>query len=338
MSTPNIIYYHYAFSPYGRKVFWYLKLRAIPFTQCVQPMVLPRPDLELLGITYRRIPLLAIDGDVYADTRLIIQTLEERFPETLPNAVLGPGGAAGSAWARLLEDWSDNVFLNVLRLLPSDLPVLKDEKFLKDRRDFSGNPGAFDAAVMEKGRPEALAQIRNYFHFVEHSLLSGNKKWVLGGDSPSPADIMAIFTLDWALTMPNTLLSPPTSTSTTPLNLFTSSTYPSIHDWHARFKALLKTPTLPNPPSILGPAARDIILSSPQPTLKFDTQEPLGLAKNEWVLVTPTNTGRSFPQRGRLVGLDVGEVVVEVEVEVDGGDQGKKKVRVHFPRLGYSIK
>lgn len=45
--------------------------------------VLPRPELaDLLGITYRRIPVLAIGNDVYCDTSLIATALERRFPAT----------------------------------------------------------------------------------------------------------------------------------------------------------------------------------------------------------------------------------------------------------------
>ncbi len=44
-------------------------------------MTLPRPEvIELLGIGYRRIPLLAIGNDVYCDTALIVPQLEKRVP------------------------------------------------------------------------------------------------------------------------------------------------------------------------------------------------------------------------------------------------------------------
>ena len=35
MSTPLITFYHYAFSPYARRIQWYLALRGLPFTECV---------------------------------------------------------------------------------------------------------------------------------------------------------------------------------------------------------------------------------------------------------------------------------------------------------------
>ena len=44
-------------------------------------MTLPRPEvMELLGIGYRRIPLLAIGNDVYCDTTLIVPQLEKHIP------------------------------------------------------------------------------------------------------------------------------------------------------------------------------------------------------------------------------------------------------------------
>lgn len=44
-------------------------------------MTLPRPEItDLLGINYRRIPVLAVGNDVYCDTSLIAPVLERRFP------------------------------------------------------------------------------------------------------------------------------------------------------------------------------------------------------------------------------------------------------------------
>ena len=41
--------------------------------------MLPRKDLEALGITYRRIPLLSVGKDVYADSSLIIDVILEKL-------------------------------------------------------------------------------------------------------------------------------------------------------------------------------------------------------------------------------------------------------------------
>lgn len=35
-SEQPIILYHYPFSPYARRIVWYLQLRGIPYKQCVR--------------------------------------------------------------------------------------------------------------------------------------------------------------------------------------------------------------------------------------------------------------------------------------------------------------
>jgi hypothetical protein len=35
MANPRVIVYHYSYSPYARRLIWYLALRGIPYSQCV---------------------------------------------------------------------------------------------------------------------------------------------------------------------------------------------------------------------------------------------------------------------------------------------------------------
>lgn len=45
--------------------------------------MMPRPLLRnTFGVTYRKIPILAIGREVYCDTSLIIEALEHYFPST----------------------------------------------------------------------------------------------------------------------------------------------------------------------------------------------------------------------------------------------------------------
>lgn len=84
-SHNDIVFFHYQFSPFARKVIWYLTLRGIDYAECLQPVYLPREDIDALGVKYRRIPIMSIGRDIYCDTRLILQKLEEKFP----NGALG---------------------------------------------------------------------------------------------------------------------------------------------------------------------------------------------------------------------------------------------------------
>ena len=100
-------------------------------------MAPPRPELsELLGVTYRRIPVLAIGNDVYCDTSLIASVLERRFPASQGYKPLFPPRAGGGKTdtgltKALVKFWSDET---LFRLFANSLPYEKlDANFVKDR-------------------------------------------------------------------------------------------------------------------------------------------------------------------------------------------------------------
>ena len=185
--VPNdIILFHYPFSPFAKRIVWYLKLRNIPYAECIQPLTLPRPDLAELGINYRRIPLLSIGRDIYYDTRLILARLEKSFPATPSYPALSVPQNKGLE--ALLEKFTVDagIFSKAAQSLPPDLPVMKDEKFLKDREDFTGT--SWTQADRVKGYPEALAHIKHAFDILE-ALLADGRQWIGGTEKASLADI-----------------------------------------------------------------------------------------------------------------------------------------------------
>ncbi|KAF8429120.1 hypothetical protein EV426DRAFT_583773 [Tirmania nivea] len=337
---PNVILYHYPFSPYARKVFWYLRLRSIPFTQCPQPLILPRPDLSTqLGITYRRIPVCAIDKDIYCDTSLIIKELAKRFPYCTLKTCGGKEMLAdvGEVWVGgmnvglvigLVENWADEAFVVAGRLLPGNLPLMKDEKFLKDRGRY------WAKGAMSGTREEALASMHRLFHTVETAFLAGGKKWILGGDKPTVVDLMAIWPLDWVTSVPNALTLDPAIP--TPA-LITPTTHPLTFAWISSFRSLYQSlpPAKTSVPTLSGQEAKENILAAMATASEIgvDEEDPLGLKREDLVEVVPTDSGVLDPQKGRLLGLGVGEVVLEVNVPGTGGEV----VRVHFPRRNYRV-
>jgi hypothetical protein len=104
-------------------------------------MTLPRPELsETLGITYRRIPILAIGRDFYADTSLIAPTLERRYPASAGYGSLFPprkgGGSPDTGMVKALAMYY--LDRTIFQLAVSSLPYDKfSEAFLKDRADVS---------------------------------------------------------------------------------------------------------------------------------------------------------------------------------------------------------
>jgi glutathione S-transferase len=183
---PNdIILYWYPYSPYGRRVSWYLTLRGIHHASCIQPPILPRPDLEALNVNYRRIPLLSIGRDMYLDSRVIIHKLETLYPSER----LGASAPEHQALERLLERWTTDagVFSRAAQLIPTNLPSVQDGRFRKDREGFAR--GGFGMEEIERVRPEAVVMIRDCFALLETTILADGREWVFGGGKPSLGDI-----------------------------------------------------------------------------------------------------------------------------------------------------
>lgn len=150
----------------------------------MQPPVLPRPDLEALGIKYRRIPVLAIGRDVFCDSRLILDVLERLFP----NGGLRSPQSDHEAVRKLLEMWlvQGGLFARGVQIMPSSTPILQDPKFQRDREEFSGR--SFDAKDIDAARPESLVYIRDAFSVME-AMLADGRDWILGTERLSLADI-----------------------------------------------------------------------------------------------------------------------------------------------------
>jgi glutathione S-transferase len=146
---------------------------------------MPRPDLDAIGIKYRRIPIMAIGRDVYCDSRLILDKLEQLFPA----GTLGASQPDQRAVQKLLEKWTIDagIFARASQLIPISMPLLNDPKFTKDREEFSGR--SWDKKSIEEMRPEAIAHIREGFSFLERTLLADGRKWILRTGAPSLADI-----------------------------------------------------------------------------------------------------------------------------------------------------
>lgn len=188
MAPPQITVFYWPGSPWASKVIAYLALRKIPYVECHQPITMPRPILDELGINYRRIPVVSIGKDIYCDTLLIMQKLEQLFPPHDDLVTLAGASIEQKAIDHLLEKWTDAVvFGNAADCIPLDHPLVQDPKFIKDREDLWGEE--WGKSAREKKRPEGLVNMREFFEFLEHTLFSDGRQWALGGQGPTLADI-----------------------------------------------------------------------------------------------------------------------------------------------------
>jgi hypothetical protein len=150
---------------------------------------MPRPDVAALGTSYRRIPLISIGRDIYNDTRLIISKLEEFYPTSNQHPSISASSTNDKALEKLLEVWAIDagLFNRAVQLIPSDMPLLKDEKYQKDRENFSGR--RWSKEKIDAARPEALVEMRAQYEMLEDVIFADGRDWVLGTESPTLADI-----------------------------------------------------------------------------------------------------------------------------------------------------
>ncbi|KAK7965246.1 hypothetical protein PG988_010250 [Apiospora saccharicola] len=336
-----IILYHYVHSPYARRVVWYLNLRKIPYTQCLQPPILPRPDVAQLGVAYRRIPLLAIGRDVYLDTRLILQKLEQLYPASAahPSLVAAASDPVGRALhTGLLSAWTNDaggLFWNGVFCMPADLPGTDDPRFLADRAEMMGLPRDGPSPISKEARaarrPEALCEIAEAMHLLESTLLSGgedDKKWLLATETPTLVDIEAVFVFVWLAGM-----------RALPQDTMGPAAFPRLHAWVARFMQAVGAAEKENgePATVGGDEAAKLVFGAAfaEEEGAVDGGNPVvvaeGLQKGDQVRVWPTDSGSGHKESGTLVSMTLREIVLEAQGK--GGS-----VRVHTPRHGFKVK
>lgn len=316
----DIILFHYSFSPFARKVIWYLTLRGIDYGQCIQPVYLPREDINALGVKYRRIPIMSIGRDIYCDTRLILQKLEDKFPI----GALGASEPDQKAIEKLLESWTidGGIFARAAQTMPVELPLLNDPKFTKDREDYMGRSWQKDD--IKAMRPEALTHIRDAFVFLETGLLADGRQWVLKTEKPSLADIEAVWPFHWLLELKGAL----------PSSLISKEKFPKVYAWIDRFSKALSTAksSASKPTTLKGAEAVRYVTQAEffESEGEVDANDPLGLKKGQDVESWPIDSGFNHHDRGVLVSLTSNEVVLASQSRIGGNE-----VRIHHPRWNY---
>ncbi len=77
--------------------------------------------------------------------------------------------------------------MRAAQAIPPELPLLKDPKFQKDRKEYTGRSWSLED--VRALRPEALAHLRDGFDMLETGLLADGREWILKTEKPSLADI-----------------------------------------------------------------------------------------------------------------------------------------------------
>lgn len=326
MASKSVVLYTYKGSPFGDKTCNMLLLKHIPYHRVDVPLTLPRPQIsDLLGVAYRRIPVLAIGNDLYCDTSLIAPVLERRFPESQGYPTLFPrrkGG--GSADTGLIKALASFYFDRAVFPLPaSSMPYNKfPESFLKDRSEFFGTE--INAKALEDKVPKVKGSLASHLALLEEQLSDG-REWLFDTESPSLADVAAHIFYSWASYM--RILK----------DLFDKTKFQKSVDWLSRMKNFMEANSKSNaaPVTALTPAAAAALITSGsfEDHAGFDSVEAdrLGVKLGQTVSVAPNDTGKTHSTSGKLLGLNREELVIEVK------GSSESPVHCHFPRLNFIV-
>ncbi|KAJ1033029.1 hypothetical protein NDA16_000308 [Ustilago loliicola] len=344
MATPQpnnrVIVYGYAASPFYQKITYLLDHYGVEWTLVDVPPVMPRPMLsKLLGITYRRIPVVFVDGQAYIDTTAASLALERAFG----------GGSDTKSLLRqfpalqlqLAVNWAESTIFRLGAGHLYNAPL--NETFVKDRKEFM--PGSsFDGAAMKARVPFVRSQLVANLEAIESHLKDGGKKFLFG-DEPQYLDLSLYTPLNWVQTQLRTgedLL--PTVSAKNPNQDWSKFPFPRALTWLAAVREYLAQHKV-KPVKLSAEQAAQVILKQSEQSaskvesgLQVSKDDPLVKAgwvsgeKGEKVSVTPVDTGR-VPQVGQLAGLDKASITIKIEVP-----QGGKSILATFPRVNFDVR
>ena len=272
---------------------------------------------------------------MYVDTRLILEKLETLFPSTSAygttiRAPLTPSSKYGASIQALLSRFmidGPGGFATAAKLIPLDLPLLNDERFQKDREDFSGT--RWTTSAMNQGRPEALVAFKDAFMLIEHTLLSDERAWMADTpeeQGPTLADIEGVWLFSWLFGMKGAVDE-----------IATKADFPRTFAWVERFEKAVKEAQAKASKvvNIKGPEiekAWETAGWGEESGMQVDKRDPIKLGAGEEVEVFPAETGFNHKDQGRLIGLTPEEVVIEKHTLAGHA------IRIHAPRRGFRVR
>ena len=306
----GIVLHHYAGSLFAEKIRAILGYKQLAWQSVVTSPIMPRPDLMPLTGGYRRIPVLQVGADVFCDTHVITEYLDEAHPER-------PLHPEPHGWeVRTLAQRADSHLFGVVvalcfqpKAVMAMMGALGEDmaaKFAADRAQLvEGSAGVTSMApeVAETWLHDELAHL-------EMQLAASD--WLVAGQ-PTLADF-AVYHCLWLLAG-NPVVAP----------LLTP--YAAVRAWMQRIAGFGHGDLADLPSADALALARD---AEPMALEIASGHFPEGVDLGDRVSVTPVDYGL-IPVTGTL------EYCTAHACAVLRDDEAAGRVRVHFPRAGFRI-
>jgi glutathione S-transferase len=302
----QLILHHYPMSPFAEKIRLIFGLKNMRWSSVMIPNIMPKPDLTALTGGYRKTPVLQIGADIYCDTALIADVIEEHAPRP----TLYPSGIAGAS--RILAQWADStLFWTAIpyTMQPAGLAHLFEGVPPEAVKAFGDDRNVFRANMPRMRPADAAAAFGLYLERLEETL--GEQSFFFGS-APSIADF-SIFHCLWFVARGGPVIK-------------ILEAYPALLAWRERVAAF-------------GHGSYDKLDSGAAIAIAHDSTaekstgnvDTHGLALGDRVVVAATDTGVD-PIEGALYGASNSRISIARE------DSRAGKVVVHFPRLGFELR
>lgn len=357
-----VVLFGYDTSAFTQKARYILRLKQIPYTFITVPTMMPRPVLkDYFNIGYRKIPVVAINKDVYLDTSVIIEALEHQFPSSEGYGTVYPVSADGRLHRSMMRGfasyWTDRPFFRaVCGFMPA---ALWRSQFGKDRASLIGHK--LDPDKLERKIPQHLSQFDLQLSLLEPQFQEASEElpWIFSTKAPSLADIALFHMLEWSEKMSRgeglhhlTGGDAEEGLGEGCSAVFNSDRYPGAWRWFYNLRKYLnQLPLLETKVDGNDTAKVDNALSTlakipldPQipmvPTTASshrEMDERIGLAAGVDIAIAPDDTGMNDPTFGRILALGPEELVISPAPTEDNSPK-VGDLRLHFPRIHFRIR
>ena len=306
---PQPILHHYPRSPFAEKARCLLGFKQLAWSSVIIPPIMPKPDVVALTGGYRRTPILQIGADIYCDTALIADLLEN----LAPTPTLYPPAIASSA--RIQALWADSsLFWCAVpySLQPAGLQHMFAGAPPEMIQAFGNDRAALRANVPRMGLAEATSTLHAGMHLIEQQV-ADDRPWLLGSQI-SIADFSTYHPL-WFVRQAGAIGG-------------IVDAYPHIAAWMQRLHAIGhgSFEKMDSSAAIAVAAA-----TTPQTVDNPELFELRGFQLGDAVTIAASDYGTD-PVDGELVAAYRNEFLLR------RFDPRAGEVMVHFPRLGYQIK
>ena len=305
----DLILHHYPNSPFAEKVRLILGHKQLAWKSVIIPMIMPKPELTALTGGYRKTPVLQIGADIYCDTALICDVLEQ----LAPTPTLYPDAIQGAA--RIVAQWADSTLFPVamaynfqpagVAQVFAGVPAEGVQAFVADRTAMRGGSPRMSPTDATATYKSYLSRLANMLHGQDF----------LFGSQPCVADFAAYHPL-WF------------TQERTPALAGIFDATPEIKAWMARMKAIGH--------GTCGPCSGEEALQAAHnanPVFQQGEvfQDEHGIALGSQVTIAADNFGLE-PTEGELISAS------SIRYTLRRTDERAGTVHVHFPRVGFTLK